>query len=57
MNSPPSTHMLSTCFWMVFGDRSDAARYSRNGTEQSHRIAVSVRMDFLRTTLLQKRSA
>src|ERR1019366_8279820 len=31
MNSPPSTHILSTCFWIVFGDRSDAARCSRNG--------------------------
>ena len=31
MNSPPSAHRLSTCFWIVFGDRSDAARYSRNG--------------------------
>jgi len=25
MNSPPSTHKLSTCFWIVFGDKFDAA--------------------------------
>src|SRR5713226_1849871 len=31
MNSPPNAHILSTCFWIVFGDRSDAARFSRNG--------------------------
>jgi hypothetical protein len=31
MNSPPSAHMLSTCFWIVFGDRSDAASCSRKG--------------------------
>ena len=35
MNSPPSTHMLSTCFWMVFGDRFDAARYSRKGRNRA----------------------
>ena len=31
MNSPPSAHMLSTCFWIVFGDRFDVAKCSRNG--------------------------
>src|ERR1017187_5687310 len=31
MNSPPNTHMLSTCFWIVFGDKFDIAKYSRNG--------------------------
>src|ERR1700720_4717340 len=31
MNSPPNAHILSTCFWIFFGDRSDAARFSRNG--------------------------
>ena len=38
MNSPPSTHMLSTCFWMVLGDRSDAARYSRKGRNRTHQL-------------------
>ena len=31
MNSPPRAHVLSTCYWMVFGDRFDAARCSGNG--------------------------
>jgi hypothetical protein len=29
----PRAHVLSTCFWMVFGDRADAARCSRNGRD------------------------
>jgi hypothetical protein len=35
MNSPPNAHMLSTCFWIVFGDRSDAARCSRKGRNRA----------------------
>src|SRR2546427_4097615 len=39
MNSPPSIHMLSTCFWMVFGDRFDAARCSRKGRNRATNCA------------------
>src|SRR5204863_636 len=31
MASRPNGHRLSTCFWSVLGDRSDPARFSRNG--------------------------
>ena len=33
---PPSAHILSTCFSIVFGDRSEAARDSRNGRKQAN---------------------
>src|SRR5438552_1095692 len=35
MISPPSSQMLSTCFRMVFGERLDEARCSRNGRKQT----------------------
>lgn len=35
MSSPPNTHMLSMCFWIVFGDRFDIAKCSRNGRTTS----------------------
>jgi hypothetical protein len=30
--------MLSTCFWIVFGDKFDAAKMLQEGTEQRHRV-------------------
>src|SRR3974390_2372817 len=35
MMSPPNAQTLSTCFWMVFGDRSAPTRCSRNGRKQA----------------------
>ena len=31
----PSAHMLSTCFWIVFGERAEAASCSRNGRNKA----------------------
>ena len=41
--SPPNDYRLSTCFWMVLGERSEATKSARSGRKQAPNLSAGGR--------------